>query len=142
MCTITAISREEAVHFDFCVSAAAGMISSLYSISRSFIVVIVLYAFCFNAVKVRRGVILVAKQGSCYCGSSLSFSVFFCLQTCIDNAQICNIFPPCKKRGKVCETWCIVHICFNKEALPHNLCLWNINVEGRPLCKWSISCEN
>lgn len=34
------------------VSAAAGFVSALYSISRSFVVLIVLYAFCFSAVKV------------------------------------------------------------------------------------------
>uniref|UniRef100_A0A8B9GBT1 Pecanex-like protein n=1 Tax=Amazona collaria TaxID=241587 RepID=A0A8B9GBT1_9PSIT len=33
-------------------SAAAGFVSALYSISRSFVVLIVLYAFCFSAVKV------------------------------------------------------------------------------------------
>lgn len=34
------------------ISAAAGFVSALYSISRSFVVLIVLYAFCFSAVKV------------------------------------------------------------------------------------------
>lgn len=34
------------------ISAAAGLVSALYSISRSFVVLIVLYAFCFSAVKV------------------------------------------------------------------------------------------
>lgn len=37
-----------------CISAASGFISAVYSISRSFVVLMVLYAFCFSAVKVNR----------------------------------------------------------------------------------------
>lgn len=51
---MAAVTRSVEVNLNFCISAAAGMLSSLYSISRSCIVVVVLYAFCFNAVKVRR----------------------------------------------------------------------------------------
>nr|XP_008122431.1 PREDICTED: pecanex-like protein 2 isoform X2 [Anolis carolinensis] len=55
-------------------SAAAGMISSLYSISRSFIVVTVLYLFCFNAVKEPWDAQHIPALFSAFCGLLVGLS--------------------------------------------------------------------
>ncbi|XP_048342036.1 pecanex-like protein 2 isoform X2 [Sphaerodactylus townsendi] len=55
-------------------SAVAGMISSLYSISRSFIVVIVLYGFCFNAVKDPWDAQHIPALFSAFCGLLVGLS--------------------------------------------------------------------
>ncbi|XP_054836140.1 pecanex-like protein 2 [Eublepharis macularius] len=55
-------------------SAVAGIISSLYSISRSFIVVIVLYVFCFNAVKDPWDAQHIPALFSAFCGLLVALS--------------------------------------------------------------------
>uniref|UniRef100_A0A8B9QIA8 Pecanex-like protein n=1 Tax=Apteryx owenii TaxID=8824 RepID=A0A8B9QIA8_APTOW len=55
-------------------SAAAGFISSLYSISRSFVVLIVLYAFCFSAVKEPWDAQHIPALFSAFCGLLVALS--------------------------------------------------------------------
>nr|XP_056708495.1 pecanex-like protein 2 [Euleptes europaea] len=55
-------------------TAVAGMISSVYSISRSVIVVIVLYAFCFNAVKDPWDAQHIPALFSAFCGLLVGLS--------------------------------------------------------------------
>ncbi|XP_077202313.1 pecanex-like protein 2 isoform X2 [Paroedura picta] len=55
-------------------TAVTGMVSSLYSISRSFIVVIVLYAFCFNTVKDPWDAQHIPALFSAFCGLLVGLS--------------------------------------------------------------------
>ncbi|KAJ7342258.1 hypothetical protein JRQ81_009967 [Phrynocephalus forsythii] len=55
-------------------SAAAGLLSALYSLSRSFIVVIILYAFCFNAVKEPWDAQHIPALFSTFCGLLVALS--------------------------------------------------------------------
>ncbi|XP_064365316.1 pecanex-like protein 2 isoform X2 [Dromaius novaehollandiae] len=55
-------------------SAAAGFISALYSISRSFAVLIVLYAFCFSAVKEPWDAQHIPALFSAFCGLLVALS--------------------------------------------------------------------
>uniref|UniRef100_A0A8C0C2C0 Pecanex-like protein n=1 Tax=Buteo japonicus TaxID=224669 RepID=A0A8C0C2C0_9AVES len=55
-------------------SAAAGFVSALYSISRSFVVLIVLYAFCFSAVKEPWDAQHIPALFSAFCGLLVALS--------------------------------------------------------------------
>ncbi|KAK1190442.1 PCX2 protein, partial [Pygoscelis papua] len=55
-------------------SAAAGFVSALYSISRSFVVLIVLYAFCFSAVKEPWDTQHIPALFSAFCGLLVALS--------------------------------------------------------------------
>nr|XP_038032057.1 pecanex-like protein 2 isoform X3 [Anas platyrhynchos] len=55
-------------------SAAAGLVSALYSISRSFVVLIVLYAFCFSAVKEPWDAQHIPALFSAFCGLLVALS--------------------------------------------------------------------
>ncbi|NXO00180.1 PCX2 protein, partial [Rhinopomastus cyanomelas] len=55
-------------------SAAAGFVSALYSISRSFVVLIVLYAFCFCAVKEPWDAQHIPALFSAFCGLLVALS--------------------------------------------------------------------
>uniref|UniRef100_A0A8C5IXM7 Pecanex-like protein n=1 Tax=Junco hyemalis TaxID=40217 RepID=A0A8C5IXM7_JUNHY len=61
-------------------SAAAGFVSALYSISRSFVVLIVLYAFCFSAVKEPWDAQHIPALFSTFCGLlvALSYHLIAC----------------------------------------------------------------
>uniref|UniRef100_A0A8C3XX96 Pecanex-like protein n=1 Tax=Catharus ustulatus TaxID=91951 RepID=A0A8C3XX96_CATUS len=61
-------------------SAAAGLVSALYSISRSFVVLIVLYAFCFSAVKEPWDAQHIPALFSAFCGLlvALSYHLIAC----------------------------------------------------------------
>ncbi|XP_077781916.1 pecanex-like protein 2 isoform X3 [Podarcis muralis] len=78
-------------------SAAAGMISSLYSISRSFIVVIVLYAFCFNAVKEPWDAQHIPALFSAFCGLLVALSYHLSRQSSDPSVLMsliqCKYFP-------------------------------------------------
>ncbi|XP_044276198.1 pecanex-like protein 2 isoform X2 [Varanus komodoensis] len=69
-------------------SAAAGMVSSLYSVSRSFIVVIVLYAFCFNAVKEPWDAQHIPALFSAFCGLLVALSYHLSRQSSDPSALI------------------------------------------------------
>ncbi|KAF4793422.1 hypothetical protein TURU_111927 [Turdus rufiventris] len=56
------------------VIAAAGFVSALYSISRSFVVLIVLYAFCFSAVKEPWDAQHIPALFSAFCGLLVALS--------------------------------------------------------------------
>ncbi|KAF7253650.1 Pecanex-like protein 2 [Varanus komodoensis] len=70
------------------VIAAAGMVSSLYSVSRSFIVVIVLYAFCFNAVKEPWDAQHIPALFSAFCGLLVALSYHLSRQSSDPSALI------------------------------------------------------
>ncbi|NWX86251.1 PCX2 protein, partial [Nothoprocta pentlandii] len=55
-------------------SAAAGLMSALYSISRSFVVLVVLYAFCFSAVKEPWDAQHIPALFSAFCGLLVALS--------------------------------------------------------------------
>ncbi|NXA48062.1 PCX2 protein, partial [Nothocercus julius] len=55
-------------------SAAAGFMSALYSISRSFVVLVVLYAFCFSAVKEPWDAQHIPALFSAFCGLLVALS--------------------------------------------------------------------
>ncbi|NXD12735.1 PCX2 protein, partial [Nothocercus nigrocapillus] len=55
-------------------SAAAGFVSALYSISRSFVVLVVLYAFCFSAVKEPWDAQHIPALFSAFCGLLVALS--------------------------------------------------------------------
>ncbi|XP_061480490.1 pecanex-like protein 2 isoform X1 [Rhineura floridana] len=78
-------------------SAAAGMISSLYSISRSFIIVIVLYAFCFNAVKEPWDAQHIPALFSAFCGLLVALSYHLSRQSSDPSVLMsliqCKYFP-------------------------------------------------
>ncbi|XP_033000179.1 pecanex-like protein 2 isoform X1 [Lacerta agilis] len=78
-------------------SAAAGMISSLYSISRSFIVVFVLYAFCFNAVKEPWDAQHIPALFSAFCGLLVALSYHLSRQSSDPSVLMsliqCKYFP-------------------------------------------------
>ncbi|CAI5770548.1 Hypothetical predicted protein [Podarcis lilfordi] len=78
-------------------SAAAGMISSLYSIFRSFIVVIVLYAFCFNAVKEPWDAQHIPALFSAFCGLLVALSYHLSRQSSDPSVLMsliqCKYFP-------------------------------------------------
>ncbi|XP_067321307.1 pecanex-like protein 2 isoform X1 [Anolis sagrei] len=78
-------------------SAAAGMISSLYSISRSFIVVTVLYLFCFNAVKEPWDAQHIPALFSAFCGLLVALSYHLSRQssdpTVLMSLIQCKYFP-------------------------------------------------
>ncbi|KAH0622493.1 hypothetical protein JD844_024851 [Phrynosoma platyrhinos] len=78
-------------------SAAAGIISSLYSISRSFIVVVVLYLFCFNAVKEPWDAQHIPALFSAFCGLLVALSYHLSRQssdpTVLMSLIQCKYFP-------------------------------------------------
>ncbi|CAM4536369.1 unnamed protein product [Lepidochelys olivacea] len=78
-------------------SAAAGLISALYSISRSFVVVIVLYAFCFNAVKEPWDARHIPALFSAFCGLLVALSYHLSRQSSDPSVLIsliqCKFFP-------------------------------------------------
>ncbi|XP_053155136.1 pecanex-like protein 2 isoform X3 [Hemicordylus capensis] len=78
-------------------SAAAGMISSLYSISRSCIVVIVLYSFCFNAVKEPWDAQHIPALFSAFCGLLVALSYHLSRQSSDPSVLMsliqCKYFP-------------------------------------------------
>ncbi|KAL7987560.1 hypothetical protein Chor_006479, partial [Crotalus horridus] len=67
-------SRCKEVNVGFCISAVAGLYSSFYSICRSFIAVIVLYTFCFNAVKEPWDAQHIPALFSAFCGLLVALS--------------------------------------------------------------------
>nr|XP_020642474.1 pecanex-like protein 2 [Pogona vitticeps] len=78
-------------------SAAAGLFSALYSISRSFIVVIILYAFCFNAVKEPWDAQHIPALFSAFCGLLVALSYHLSRQssdpTVLMSLIQCRYFP-------------------------------------------------
>ncbi|XP_063162844.1 pecanex-like protein 2 [Candoia aspera] len=78
-------------------SAAAGMFSSLYSISRSFIAVIVLYTFCFNAVKEPWDAQHIPALFSAFCGLLVALSYHLSRQSSDPSVLVslihCKYFP-------------------------------------------------
>ncbi|XP_074844751.1 pecanex-like protein 2 isoform X1 [Carettochelys insculpta] len=78
-------------------SAAAGLISALYGISRSFVVVIVLYAFCFSAVKEPWDAQHIPALFSAFCGLLVALSYHLSRQSSDPSVLIsliqCKIFP-------------------------------------------------
>ncbi|XP_062980451.1 pecanex-like protein 2 [Elgaria multicarinata webbii] len=78
-------------------SAAAGMISSLYSVSRSFVVVIVLYAICFNAVKEPWDAQHIPALFSAFCGLLVALSYHLSRQSSDPSVLMsliqCKYFP-------------------------------------------------
>uniref|UniRef100_A0A674K6U4 Pecanex-like protein n=1 Tax=Terrapene triunguis TaxID=2587831 RepID=A0A674K6U4_9SAUR len=78
-------------------SAAAGLISALYSVSRSFVVVIVLYAFCFNAVKEPWDARHIPALFSAFCGLLVALSYHLSRQSSDPSVLMsliqCKFFP-------------------------------------------------
>uniref|UniRef100_A0A8C3FLK5 Pecanex-like protein n=1 Tax=Chrysemys picta bellii TaxID=8478 RepID=A0A8C3FLK5_CHRPI len=78
-------------------SAATGLISALYSISRSFVVVIVLYAFCFNAVKEPWDAQHIPALFSAFCGLLVALSYHLSRQSSDPSVLMsliqCKFFP-------------------------------------------------
>ncbi|XP_060548343.1 pecanex-like protein 2 [Pantherophis guttatus] len=78
-------------------SAVAGMYSSLYSISRSFIAVIVLYTFCFNAVKEPWDAQHIPALFSAFCGLLVALSYHLSRQSSDPSVLVslihCKYFP-------------------------------------------------
>ncbi|KAM6460803.1 pecanex-like protein 2 isoform 1-T2 [Liasis olivaceus] len=78
-------------------SAVAGMFSSLYSISRSFIAVIVLYTFCFNAVKEPWDAQHIPALFSAFCGLLVALSYHLSRQSNDPSVLVslihCKYFP-------------------------------------------------
>ncbi|XP_066467539.1 pecanex-like protein 2 [Tiliqua scincoides] len=78
-------------------SAAVGMLSSLYSISRSCIIVFVLYAFCFNAVKEPWDAQHIPALFSAFCGLLVALSYHLSRQSSDPSVLMsliqCKYFP-------------------------------------------------
>ncbi|XP_026525095.1 pecanex-like protein 2 [Notechis scutatus] len=78
-------------------SAVVGMYSSLYSISRSFIAVIILYTFCFNAVKEPWDAEHIPALFSAFCGLLVALSYHLSRQSSDPSVLVslihCKYFP-------------------------------------------------
>uniref|UniRef100_A0A8C4YGA4 Pecanex-like protein n=1 Tax=Gopherus evgoodei TaxID=1825980 RepID=A0A8C4YGA4_9SAUR len=78
-------------------SAAAGLVSALYSISRSFVVVIVLHAFCFSAVKEPWDARHIPALFSAFCGLLVALSYHLSRQSSdpsvLTSLIQCKFFP-------------------------------------------------
>nr|XP_032646629.1 pecanex-like protein 2 isoform X2 [Chelonoidis abingdonii] len=78
-------------------SAAAGLVSALYSISRSFVVVIVLHTFCFNAVKEPWDARHIPALFSAFCGLLVALSYHLSRQSSDPSVLMsliqCKCFP-------------------------------------------------
>uniref|UniRef100_A0A8D0GDJ9 Pecanex-like protein n=1 Tax=Sphenodon punctatus TaxID=8508 RepID=A0A8D0GDJ9_SPHPU len=79
-------------------SAATGLLSSLYSISRSFLIVIVLYAFCFSAVKEPWDAQHIPALFSAFCGLLVALSYHLSRQSSDPSVLLsliqCKYVPP------------------------------------------------
>uniref|UniRef100_A0A8C5IXQ9 Pecanex-like protein n=1 Tax=Junco hyemalis TaxID=40217 RepID=A0A8C5IXQ9_JUNHY len=73
-------------------SAAAGFVSALYSISRSFVVLIVLYAFCFSAVKEPWDAQHIPALFSTFCGLLVALSYHLSRQSS-DPSHTARVMP-------------------------------------------------
>uniref|UniRef100_A0A670XS96 Pecanex-like protein n=1 Tax=Pseudonaja textilis TaxID=8673 RepID=A0A670XS96_PSETE len=78
-------------------SAVVGMYSSLYSISRSFIAIIILYTFCFNAVKEPWDAEHIPALFSAFCGLLVALSYHLSRQSSDPSVLVslihCKYFP-------------------------------------------------
>ncbi|XP_074118509.1 pecanex-like protein 2 isoform X1 [Sminthopsis crassicaudata] len=78
-------------------SAAAGTLSAIYSISRSFVVAIVLYAFCFMAVKEPWSTQHIPALFSAFCGLLVAVSYHLSRQSSDPSVLMsfiqCKLFP-------------------------------------------------
>ncbi|XP_061846073.1 pecanex-like protein 2 [Colius striatus] len=75
-------------------SAAAGLVSALYSISRSFVVLVVLYAFCFSAVKEPWDAQHIPALFSAFCGLLVALSYHLSRQS--SDPSVLMSLIPCK----------------------------------------------